>query len=229
MQPTRKRKASTQIGRKPKRQVIQIKTPTDVQMIDRPLGFRPKKALTESKHVDLAAATYGFDTTGSIALLHTIAQGNDNNQRIGRQVKLFRLWMRGIAQAKTATTTALCRLIIVYDKETVKALPLVTDVLESANAKAHKNDDNKKRFKFLYDETFVMAGNTTTPATGLEAKAIAESIPLGFREVDFAALGTGAIADIIKGGLYVVTVGDTVSGTAACNASIGFRVYFTDR
>lgn len=185
----------------------------------------------ELKHIDLATAAYSYDTTGQVVLINdAIAVGADDSNRIGRKVTLKRLWIRGEAQQKSAAIINGCRHLVVYDTQTNGALATVTTILESANSKSHRRDDTKERFHILYDKSFSMVGNSTTPATGKEARFVNASIPLGDRLMEFLSLGTGAIADINKGALLFVTVGDNAaSGTTTANISVNFRTFYGDK
>ena len=74
-------------------------------------------ASKESGFVDLAYASYPCNTTGSITLIATIAQGASVNQRVGKKVNLKSLQIRGVAINDTAATVNDCAVIIVYDRD----------------------------------------------------------------------------------------------------------------
>lgn len=182
----------------------------------------------DAGYVDLAVANYALDTTGSITLLTTIAQGASVNQRIGKKAVYKSLQIRG---AVTSNGTAIANdaaLILVLDRKPTNALPAITDVLVSANARAFNNDVNSDRFKILRRWDFQLLGNTTAPATGLEGFSADAFVPMKGIPIEFNAAGTGAIGDISKNALYLITVGVNAAGGTAANATLAFRTRFTE-
>lgn len=190
----------------------------------------------ESGFVDLALATYQFDTAGgatSITLLATVAQGASVNQRIGKKIVLKSLQCRGYVTNKTTSAINDCAMLIVYDKRPTGALPAVTDILSTATSASMNNDANSGRFVILKRSDFMLIG----PVTGViatqqltECTSMSADFYLnlkGLPEV-FKAAGTGAIGDIEEGALYLVMVGDKAAGTAAAEALLSFRTRFVD-
>lgn len=188
----------------------------------------PKSLLPkEDGYVDLASAAYNMDTTGSVALIATIPQGSSVSQRVGKKVLLKSLQCRGNAYSGATALVPQGTLLVVYDKRPTGSLPAVTDILVSANSDAFNNDSNAGRFKILkrMDFQFVGASNaatSTAPAFNADFYLKLNSLPCVFK-----AAGTGAIADIEEGALYIVTVG-TNAGTAGANAGLSFRTRYYD-
>ena len=83
----------------------------------------------EVNYVDLANAAYGLNTTGTITLIATIAQGASVQQRIGKRAYYKSLLMRGVIIAGSTGTVADASYLIVYDKRPTGALPAITDIL----------------------------------------------------------------------------------------------------
>lgn len=182
----------------------------------------------ETGFVDVAAAAYAFDTTGSIVLLNTVAQGTSVNQRVGKKIMLKSVQCHGqVLNSSTAVTNDIC-ILIVYDKRPVGALPAITDILNTANSSSFNNDANSGRFRILKRWDMVLVGNTTTPQTGREAEEADFYLNLRDLPTTFKAAGTGAIGDQEEGSLILVTVGSVAAGTAAAAASLGFRLRFVD-
>jgi len=182
----------------------------------------------ETGFVDLAATGYNFSTTGSIALIATIAQGASVNQRVGKKIVLKSLQVRGQSISGTTTTVADCALVIVYDRRPTGSLPAISDVLVSADSTAFNNDANSGRFQILKRVDFCHTGNSTTPATGGEIRDMAMWLSLKDLPVAYKAAGTGAIGDIEQGALYLITVGSNVAGTTAPQGTLAFRTRFLD-
>lgn len=210
-----------------KRLVYRPSTSSRYNAVAKGLGRRGLSS-SESGYVDLAYASYPCNTTGSITLIATIAQGTSVNQRVGKKVALKSLQIRGTAINDTTATVNDCAIIIVYDRRPTGSLPAITDVLDTANAGSFNNDANSGRFKILKRMDFVLTGNSTTPATGNEAKNLDCFLSLKGLQSVFKAAGTGAINDIEEGALYCITVGTQVPGTADANAGMGFRTRFID-
>lgn len=202
------------------------KKPKTVMTVPRPM---PRKTYQEANFVDLGAASYAANTTGTITLLNTIVQGPSQNERIGKRVYLKSLLMRGFAFGGTTAVINDVATMIVYDKRPNGVVPAITDILTSANSSAFMNDNNTSRFEVLRRKDYVLIGNSTTPSTGQEAISVDEYIPLKKRPMIFNALGTGAIADIDEGALYLITVGNNVAGTTAASVSVQFRTRFTEQ
>lgn len=184
----------------------------------------------ETGFVDLAVANYPMDTTGSVTLIATVAQGASVNQRIGKKALWKSLQARGQSFNGTTATINDVAYIIVYDRRPTGALPSVTDILVSANAVAFNNDANSGRFKILKRVDQILCGNNAAAANQLENMAKSEDFFLDLKglQVCYKAAGTGAIADIEQGALYLVTVGSAAAGTAAATLAISFRTRFVD-
>lgn len=182
----------------------------------------------ELGYVDVASASYALDTTGSVTLLNTVAQGAAVTQRVGKKIAMKGLQCRGNILANSATTIADGAILIVYDKRPTGALPTITDILVSANTNSMNNDANAGRFSILKRVDQVVIGNSTTPATGAEAFDADWWLDLKGREVVYKAAATGAIGDIEQGALYLVTIGGNAAGTGAATFAAGFRMRFLD-
>lgn len=185
---------------------------------------------SETGYKDLAATTYAMDTTGSITLLNTVAQGASVNERIGKKYMIKSVQFRGHAQAQNTTTITDGAALLVYDKRPTGALPAITDILVSASSQAFPNDNNTDRFLTLRRWDFTIVGNNLTAGQQTDRTMINfdEYVKVGKVCVCKAA-GTGAIADIAEGALYLVTVGSSAAaGTVACDLAVGVRVRFVD-
>lgn len=183
----------------------------------------------EAHFVDLASASYAFDTTGSIVLLATIPEGTDVNSRVGKKAFYKSLQVRGNAIANTAGVVNDCAMLLVYDKRPRGSLPAITAILNTANSRSFNNDANSDRFEILNRLDFTLVGNSTSLFTEATAKNLDMFRNLGMRRVQFEAAGTGAIDDISQGALYLVTVGSNPAGTTAAAATLGFRTRFYDK
>lgn len=185
-------------------------------------------ASRETGYVDLAAAAYAADTTGSCTLIATVAQGASVNQRVGKKILWKSMQIRGQVITGATCTVAGAAYLVVYDKRPTGSLPAITDILVTANSNSFNNDANSGRFKILRRVDCELSGNSTTPATGNEVKDINLYLDLKGLNGVFKAAATGAIGDIEEGALYFVTVGDTAAGATAISIQAGFRTRFVD-
>lgn len=184
----------------------------------------------ELGYVDVAIASYALDTTGSVTLLNTVAQGAGVTQRVGKKIVLKGIQARGrMVNGSTATVNDVA-FMIVYDKRPTGALPAVTDILTAADSTAMNNDANSGRFSILKRVDEVLTGNTAAAANYMPNmyKGADFYLPLKGLPTTYKAAGTGAIGDIEEGALYLVTVGSSAAGTAAAALGVAFRLRFLD-
>jgi len=168
-------------------------------------------------YVDYTIAGLSINTTGSLTLMATIPQNSSQSGRVGKRIIFKSIQMRGLALADTTATINDCSIILVYDRKPTNALPAVTDVLVTASPSAMNNDTNSGRFKILKRIDFVLTGNSTAPASGMEAynTDCFYKFPGGKdSEGTFKAGADGVIGDIEKGALYLLLVGNVAAGTA---------------
>lgn len=178
---------------------------------------------------DVASAVYALNTTGSVTLIPaTLAQGVSQQQRIGKKIMWKNIQVRGYVNANPTTTVTHGAWFLVYDKRPKQsAVPSLTDILVSANSLDFTNPDNHDRFSILCRRQYVFAGNSAAPTTGKEIYDVNEFIKVN-RECVFMSAGTGAIGDIEKGALYLVTVGQSAAGTTDADANLAIRVTYKD-
>jgi len=186
-------------------------------------------ASKETGFVDLASAAYNFNTTGSIVLIPTIAQGASVNQRVGKKIKLKSLNCRGYVYNQDDASFNDCALLIVYDRRPTGSLPAITDILVAASSVSFNNDANSGRFQILKRDDFMMTGETDPASTrDCTNAALSADFFLNLRNLPctFKAAGTGAIGDIEEGALYLVTVGNQAAAYGI--GQLAFRTRFVD-
>lgn len=203
-----------------KRKVEKGDFPTQRMKKAAPFGAR------DPGFVDLASAGRVMDTTGAIVLVATIAQGTTVNQRIGKKAQYKSFQIRGECFANGAATITTGSWILVYDRRPTGALPAITDILDTATDNSFNNDTNSGRFKIIRRQNYAFSGNATGPT---ESTIHDVDIYVKFKkQITFKAAGTGAIADIEMGSVYLITVGSTAAGTGAATATLGVRTRFID-
>ena len=222
-----------------KRVMAKTRTPRNRSMVvvRQAQRFSGRVASKETGFVDVALATYGLDTTAgttNVVLLNTVAQGATVNQRVGKKIVMKGLQCRGNIQNNSAALVNDVAYMIVYDKRPTGALPSASDILVSNISTVMNNDANSGRFRILKRVDDVLVGNTS--ATGAVANALTEAsikaadwyLDLMNLPVVYKAAGTGSIADIEEGALYLLTTGTAASGTSAASMLAQFRIRFLD-
>lgn len=159
--------------------------------------------------VDTAAATYVFDTTGTVTLLNGTATGTDFTNRIGRKVNWRSFLIQGLIQVSTSPAfVSLNRIMIVYDSQPNGALPAVTDVLQQATAVSPLNLNNRDRFRVLLDKRFALGPYNTTVSSSVADRTCMHLNKYRKCNVDTIYDGTtAAIADIQSGSVFMLTIG----------------------
>lgn len=192
-----------------------------IVQFNKPFGAR------DPGFVDLASASRALDTTGVIVLVATIAQGATINDRLGKKAMYKSFQIRGRVVANSATVTALGAIMLVYDKRPTGSLPAITDVLETINAASLTNNDNSNRFQIIYRRQYNIVGNTTGVTTDSVQHSIDDFVKFK-GTIGFKSAGTGAIADIEHGAVYLITCGNVAAGTTAADSAITIRTRFED-
>lgn len=196
------------------------------------IGKQRRRIKQEVKFKDLASANYVANTTGSVTLIpDAIAQGAGESARIGREIWLKSVEVRGMVASDSTTTIASVRILLVWDRQPNKALAAVTDILNSAHPDSFLNDQNKARFKVIRNWWFVCEGNNATAGqqTGKTAHDFNHFIKFKKpKKVTYSTAGTGAIGDLNTGALLLVVVGNKAAGTDDAALTAGFRTRFFD-
>lgn len=224
------------VGKKqPKKVKTSVKGGSKPMKIDAPTTFRqPMRGFVgvrgDAKFVDVAAATYACNTTGSVTLLNTIPQGDTVSSRDGKSCRVTSVQIRGRWTVDTATTIASQQTCLVWDYDPKKTLAGLTDVLTSATAYAFPNRENCERFKIIRKWFSSQCGASGAPTTGKEVMDIDEYVrlPPDCNSLYTLTDTTGVIGNLIQGALLLVTVGDQAAGTTDMNLTAACRVNFTD-
>lgn len=186
-----------------------------------------RATLNDRGYVDLANANYAADTTGTVTLLATIAQGTSVNQRVGKRVHYASIQIRGRAVAGASGVYNDVAFIIVYDKRPTGSLPTITDVLSTSNSNSMNNDDNSGRFQIVRRVDHLLLGNGTACVSGREGQNMDDFIKFR-RPVVYKIGAAGTIGDIEEGALYGISIGSSAAGATAALFTLSFRVRFTE-
>lgn len=189
----------------------------------------------EQKFVDtnLTAAIYALAGTATITLLNGLVQGVDENARIGRQINLKSIFLRGnVSVAQTTTGQGALRTIILIDQEVPQVggsgvVMSITDYLTADGLAFPANLNNRKRFKVLMDEVVPISG-VASVGTGNPTSYQ----PYFYKKLDYTSEfgsggGAGTIADFTKNAVYLITYAINLATTAPI-VNMYARVRFTD-
>lgn len=208
-------------------------------------GFFPRRPnALEKKVQDIAVTTYQINTTGSFTLLSNPVLGSDFNARIGRKIMNKSIYIRGFVGSEAGISAAgtvqnvssmELRMILFVDLQPNGAVPVVTDLLNTASPASHLNLNNRDRFRILKDKVYVtdpyILSTTATQSVASAANQVKQvKVFKGIRqETTFNATNGGTIADINSGALYMFWIGNNAAGTNTDgNAVVGTRVRYTD-
>lgn len=167
---------------------------------------------------------------GNFVLLHAIAEGTGQTQRIGKKIKLIKLRVRGSIANGSVTGPTILRLVFYRDMQVNGVIntnaQLMRDTTAASNYNSDYNLDNRKRFRILYDKSFSMndCGGATDQVELKTFKFIKKFGRSAFIQYNTAGT-TGVIADIISGAIIAVAYTDAAAGQpfAAFTSSLLYR------
>jgi len=143
---------------------------------------------------------------GGIRYLNTIVEGFGETDRIGKKIFITDMHISGSMKYLPTTGVIATRATyaIVYDKFPTGTLPTFQDVFNtSLYGFDMQNMDNESRFQIVHKKCFnLLAASTTFPTSKTQYYVndyFAVGLPVVFKE-----LGTGVIADVEEGAMYMV-------------------------
>ncbi len=172
---------------------------------------------SELKFFDTAIALTPVTTTGTvIASLNLVAQGTEEDQRIGRSIDVGELAFRySLSLPLTAASATLpdgdtVRRIVFLDRQTNGAAAAVLDILQTADIHSFLNLSNQGRFTILIDEVMDMVALSTaiTPGGNFNSPSVHKEIVWATdidAVVEFNST-TGVIAEIRSNNLGVLFI-----------------------
>lgn len=178
----------------------------------------------ELKAIDTSLLTTDVSTTEIITCINACSQGTDIGTRIGREIKMKSVQVKGAFYPNGANAGDLAFWAIVYDRQTNAAAPAWTDVYtDDGIYPEFRNLNNRKRFKVLG------SGYIPLPKAGADVVRT----PFEFyrklnHPVEFNAVNGGAVADIQTGGLFWMLRGATAAGADDYAFQASARVRYSD-
>lgn len=163
-------------------------------------------------------------TTGVIEdALATIPRGFGHQERINERVVLHKLHIRGVITAVSSEKRHQVTLVLYLDRNTPRASPVATDLLESADPHAFLRRDLSYRFRGVKRISLDLAPGTDESQTTF---LVDEHIDLSQHEIHFADTSDtpGAFYSSKFGVLLISTGGDALVPAYTLN----FRFHYDD-
>lgn len=185
-----------------------------------------------------------FTNTGSITHLNVVGKGDSLGERQGDRIFMLRILLRGFFRAYNPGTEQPIRnqiqvgtFMLVWDRQPTGALPLLTDILDTAEVSGLQRMDTRDRFFILYryqfQVEFALLYNAATSAydpvaTADSVRNVDWNIPVYRPAVYATSESSGAIANVRTGALYAVFVGGDPTAVYTPSASLHYRISFSD-
>lgn len=156
-------------------------------------------------------------STPAFSLLNGIANGTDENSRIGNQILSKDLEMRFNLAKHASATTVFHRFVVFVDKEADGTTPTSAELFENTNyLQSPFNNDNRDRFIILWD----MKVPLWTEKPILMWK---KYVKLNFH-IHFTGT-TSAEADVQNNSIYMVRVSDQATNTSSLSFNSKLQYY----
>lgn len=195
---------------------------------------------TNRSGIAIAANADWTGTEADPATLNTLCVptvGAAINQRIGREIKVYKIKIKGIIQAPNQASQSggdaaqSCRLLLVLDTQTNASQMQGEQVIGSGNVAdslfSFQNLDNVGRFRVLKDKMMTMsnvnlAGSPTTGDVVQSGMARTFKISYKFRtpvSIRFNATNGGSVADIVDNSFHILIN----SSNAALSSTLSYQ------
>lgn len=179
------------------------------------------KEINTSISGTFVVANSGTWQTTSRILLNGLAQGNTKLTRIGDKINMVDLLLRfSILRHTTDGHGIAARIVVLFDRSPVGAVPAPTDVFLTNGFYAPLNRTNAGRFSILHDEYVDLNVDEfiSTHKLYLDLKRVGV--------VNYGLGNAGTVADISHGSLWLwinCNLVDTADSTLTGNARVKYR------
>ncbi len=185
----------------------------------------------DPKELKFHDLTFGFqpiETWGPLTSINLITQGVTETDRIGRQIKVHSVHIRGKLQLDEDTTgkdSIIMRWALILDRQANGANPAALDIWELNDFITHRNLANRKRF------TILSAGQRALNRSGSAGSEVVMPFNLNYRfkrplPIEFDST-VGVITEIKSNNLIFMLVRSNLDGTQAAVSDLFIRVRFT--
>lgn len=184
------------------------KSKTKYSKSDKALYYA-KKALSRTSEAELKVIDTSFSAVGipnaggSISTLTNMVKGLDGNDRIGDDIYIRSIGLRGDVIMNTTANSTVAVIMIIQDNQTNAALYTTAALLENTTAgtsvTSYLNKDNSGRFKVLYRKQVQLSDNGNQVVHINYFKEC--NIPINYNQVN-----GGTIADLTCKSLSIVMI-----------------------
>lgn len=167
--------------------------------------------------------------TPTFTLLNGTAAGTGASDRIGTEITMKSISVRGTWLQNTSLTSGTSnyvRMLLVYDSQSNGSAPTAAELLTGSGMFAHKNLDNRKRFKILKDKLFILL-----PTSGSNSSGGPQAVNFKFyrklnAKTEYKGT-TAAITSIATGAIYLVCLAQAAANGPSFTGSS--RIRYDDR
>lgn len=176
------------------------------------------------KVLDIPVTTYEMTDDGIVTLLNIIPQGTSNSERIGKNIALLGFQMRGKVEHSTGSGAQSMQYALVYDSMPNGTLPTASDIFTSTDSYGFPDDYNTTRYTVFRDQRFDMRNANGSSMI----HSIRDNINLNKYTTQYGSLGTGSIADVYGGALYLVCMSDQPLISTHPSMTVSIRLRYFD-
>lgn len=204
------------------------------QIVNVKKNIREMKNKEELKHYDtfpLVGTQILNQSAPTFNVLNAMDTGDLPTQREGGEVQGTSVQFRCTMNSRVSATQAfqVLRHIILYDAQANQALPTVGQILDlsviTVSVYAPYNYSFQKRFKILFDRTYVLNPNNTAESIAVTET---EKIPLSRVTKYIPSAPFGTIGDINTNSLITLWLSDQGTTGQGPFVTCGYRFYFKD-
>lgn len=195
-------------------------TPLSTRGFTGPYGSIGRRPIPEMKFTDITATSQPISNNWTIVLINGVAQGQDYNQRIGRQARMRSSLLNGIVYNQTSTSNPQgtgIRICLIWDYQPNSGTtPVGTDIFVSQSLIAPMNLNNRDRFKVLLDRRIQIGAFTITTGNitaGAPQNVFISKYRKMYMETIFSGVGA-TLGSIATGALYLCYIADVTSVTS---------------
>lgn len=162
----------------------------------------------------------GFDTTETVIYLTCISGGDLRTNRIGNNVNIKTIQLKGIIVFDPSVTTEIIRMVLVRMKKPVTSNIAWTDIFNTLDVNTLTKYDNKGHFKLLLDKTYTMTADKTVIP-------INKYIKLKNGYVRYIG-SSNNISDADSGALFLMVLSNTAGASSTSSYNIKTRLTFVE-
>lgn len=185
---------------------------------------------TEIKHYATNISSVAFSTTAQFTqLVAGITQGSGVSNRIGNEIVVKSIQIRGHCTASLTTVLNHNRLIILVDKQPNGATPAFTDIYNTASCDSLPRVDIQDRFYILKEYYFPLEGYATGTLTagGVASSYLIDDVIPCYVPIVYGA-STGGVADLKSGNILAVQIADTAAAATNSTAVLNLQIDYFD-